>query len=215
MASDKINILIINGSLRGEKGNSYALATHAETLITARPGVTVEMLTLAHPQATVESVYERLCRCDGFLVISGVYWNSWSSPLQRFLEVATAFELSPAFWGKPVACAISMDSVGGSEVAARLHAAFSGLGCWSPPCATLVVSRVGQEAIAVSQGKPDDPNEDVWRPDDLGVVISNLVTAAAKDRSGWQPWPHVGLKGATGAWPAQGPLDLGSPLFLP
>jgi len=215
MSPDKTNILIINGSLRGDKGNSQALAEQARSLIAARPGAAAEILLLAGLQARVEVVYGQLCGYDGFLVISGVYWNSWSSPLQRFLEVVTAFELSPAFWGKPVACAVSMDSVGGSDVAARLHAAFSGLGCWCPPCATLVLSRVGQEAIKASEGKANNPNDDVWRPDDLEIVVANLVTAAAKDRSVWQQWPHLGLKSAKGDWPSQGPLDLGAPVFLP
>ncbi|WP_261387956.1 hypothetical protein [Chitinophaga pinensis] len=64
-----------------------------------------------------------------------------------------------------------MDSVGGIEVAARLQAVFGGLGCWSPPCATLVLSRTGQEAMAASAGQEDDLNEDVWRMADLSIVL--------------------------------------------
>ncbi|WP_118972548.1 flavodoxin family protein [Taibaiella koreensis] len=214
MATGTTRILILNGSLRGDRGNSHALVQYAQTLIAARPDATSAVLTLAAIRDSVEAVYEQLCGCDGLLVVSGVYWNSWSSPMQRFVEVATAFEQSPAFWGKPVACAVSMDSVGGVEVAARIHGTFSGLGCWSPPCSTLVVSRVGQEAIQASQGKPDDPNDDVWRPEDLETVIGNLLRAAAWDRTGWQQWPHVGLQPLSGPWPGQGELDMGTPLFL-
>src|SRR5581483_5345246 len=114
------NILIINGSLRGNAGNSGALAKQAACMLTNEWQQQATMLTLTAQLPTVREVYEQLCACDGLLVISGTYWNSWSSPLQRFIEVATAFENTPAFFGKPVACAVTMDSVGGMEVAARL-----------------------------------------------------------------------------------------------
>lgn len=215
MSSTTPNILIINGSLRGRAGNSYALAQYAQALMAAGSGATSAILTLADLQGPVDAIYEQLCSSDGFLVISGVYWNSWSSLLQRFLEVSTAFEQTPVFRGKPVACAVSMDSVGGSEVAARIHAAFSGLGCWSPPCATVVVSRVGQEAMKASEGMPDNPNDDVWRLADLEIVVSNLLTASAYNRADWKQWPHTSLRRPQGDWPAQGSLDMGSPIFLP
>lgn len=146
-------------------------------------------------------------------MLSGVYWNNWSSPLQRFLEVVSPFENTPAFFGKPVACALTMDAVGGMEVAARLHGAFAGLGCWSPPCSTVVLSRVGLAAVAATSGMADDPNEDVWRLSDLDIVLQNLVVAA-RIKGAWQPWPHLPLKEQGGSWPHSGPLDLGSTRFL-
>ncbi|RFM33497.1 NAD(P)H-dependent oxidoreductase [Chitinophaga silvisoli] len=205
-----MKILVLNGSLRGNTGNSAVLANHAVTLL----GQQATMLTLSDQLPGIREVYDLLASCDGILVVSGVYWNNWSSPLQRFIEVVSAFENTPAFFGKPVACAVSMDSVGGIEVAARLHAVFSGLGCWSPPCATVVVSRTGQEAIAASAGMDDDPNEDVWRMDDLSIVVHNLVTAAAMPRDNWKAWPHSALHIPDGPWPANGALDLESPKFL-
>jgi chromate reductase len=208
------NILIINGSLRGTVGNSYALARQAEEMLVNNFQQSATLLTLTDPLPTVNGVYELLAACDGFLVVTGVYWNNWSSPLQRFVEVATAFENTPAFFGKPVACAVTMDSVGGIEVAARLQAVFGGLGCWSPPCSTLVLSRTGQEAMDATAGKEDDPNEDVWRMDDLHIVLQNLVTAAAIPRSNWIAWPHSELIIPNGPWPEKGPLDMGTPKFL-
>jgi chromate reductase len=208
------NILIINGSLRGTVGNSYALARQAEEMLVNNFQQSATLLTLTDPLPTVNGVYELLAACDGFLVVTGVYWNNWSSPLQRFVEVATAFENTPAFFGKPVACAVTMDSVGGIEVAARLQAVFGGLGCWSPPCSTLVLSRTGQEAMDATAGKEDDPNEDVWRMDDLHIVLQNLITAAAIPRSNWIAWPHSELIIPNGPWPEKGPLDMGTPKFL-
>lgn len=209
------NILIINGSLRGAAGNSGALAKQAVHVLLNELKQQAILLTLTDPLPTIREVYDLLAGCDGFLVVTGVYWNNWSSPLQRFVEVTTAFENTPAFFGKPVACAVTMDSVGGIEVAARLQAVFGGLGCWSPPCSTIVLSRTGQEAMAASAGQEDDLNEDVWRMDDLHIVLQNLVTAAAIPRNNWIAWPHTELVIPDGPWPDKGPLNMGTPKFLP
>jgi NAD(P)H-dependent FMN reductase len=207
-------ILIINGSLRGTAGNSEAVARLATKILMNDLQQQVIQLTLTDPLPAVREVYDLLAGCDGFLVITGVYWNNWSSPLQRFIEVTTAFENTPAFFGKPVACAVTMDSVGGIEVAARLQAVFGGLGCWSPPCGTVVLSRTAQEAMAATAGQEDDPNEDVWRMADLSIVLQNLVTAADMPRNNWLAWPHSELSIPDDPWPEQGPLDMGSPKFL-
>jgi len=208
------NILIINGSIRGASGNSGKLAAAAVGLLNAKEGITVSVLTLTDPMPSVQDVYDLLIRHDGFLLITGVYWNNWSAALQRFIEVVSVFENTPAFFGKPVACAASMDSVGGLEVVARLHAVWSGLGGWSPPCSTLVISRTGQEAIAATAGNVDDPNEDVWRIDDLAIVLDNLIVATNFDHQSWKSWPHAALKMTANTWPSTGPLDLGSAQFL-
>lgn len=215
MTTASKNMLIINGSLRGTAGNSYAVAKHAEQILTSQLQQQVTLLTLTDPQPSINEMYNLLFNCDAFLVVTGVYWNNWSSPLQRFVEVTTAFENTPAFFGKPVASAVTMDSVGGIEVAARLQAVFGGLGCWSPPCSTVVLSRTGQEAMEASAGKDDDPNEDVWRLADLHIVLQNLVTAAAIPRNNWIAWPHSELVIPNGPWPDKGPIDMGTPKFLP
>jgi chromate reductase len=215
MTTASKNILIINGSLRGTAGNSYAVSKHAEQLLVNELQQQVTLLTLTDPQPSINDMYKLLFNSDAFLVVTGVYWNNWSSPLQRFIEITTAFENTPAFFGKPVASAVTMDSVGGIEVAARLQAVFGGLGCWSPPCSTVVLSRTGQEAITASAGSEDDLNEDVWRLDDLNIVLKNLVTAAAMPRNNWLAWPHTGLVIPNGPWPGIGPIDMGTPKFLP
>jgi chromate reductase len=108
-----------------------------------------------------------------------------------------------------------MDSVGGIEVAARLQAVFGGLGCWSPPCSTIVLSRTGQEAMAASAGQGNDVNEDVWRLEDFRIVLQNLAKAVAMPRNNWVAWPHTKLTIPDGPWPEKGPLDMGMPKFLP
>ncbi len=207
------NILIVNGSVRGNLGNSAAIAEKAADIINQSNKGKATILTLTNPMPGIIQVQELLLAHDAFLIISGVYWNNWGSPLQKFIEVFTSCENTPVFWGKPVGCIVSMDSVGGVEVAGRLHAVFSGLGCWSPPCTTLVLSRVGQEAIEASKGLDDDPNEDVWRLDDMEVVIENLLRATTLDCE-WKAWPHVAYKLTDAPWPTTGPLDIGGPKFI-
>lgn len=211
MKNEQKKILIINGSLRGTAGNSCALSKMAEDHLRSDLGMACSVFTLTDPKPAIQEVYDLISSHDGILVLTGVYWNNWSSPLQRFIEIVSTFENSPAFFGKPVACAVTMDSVGGIEVAGRLHAVFSGLGCWSPPCSTLVLSRVGQEAL---KAQADGPNEDVWRIDDLKIVLKNLVAAASFKNDNWVAWPHVELSIPDQPWPESGPLDLGTPRFL-
>lgn len=214
MKNEQKKILIVNGSIRGAEGNSWALSKIAEDYLRSELNISSSIFTLTDPKPTVNEVYDLIASYDGFLIVTGVYWNNWGSPLQRFIEIVTAFENSPAFFGKPVACAVTMDSVGGSELAARIHFAFSGLGCWSPPCSTLVLSRVGQEAVEASKGQADDPNEDVWRADDIEIVLKNLATAISLKNDAWVSWPHVELKIPDQPWPENGILNLDTPKFL-
>ncbi len=214
MEKDQKKILIINGSIRGKQGNSGLLSQMAENFLVNKLATTASILNLSEPKPRIREVYDLLLGSDGFLIVTGTYWHSWGSPLQRFIEVVTAFENSPAFFGKPLACAVSMDSVGGAEVASRLHAVFAGLGCWSPPCSTIAVSRVGQEAILASQGQTNNPNEDVWRIDDMETILKNLVTATTLQHDLWVSWPHVSLKIPDGPWPETGTLDLDTPQFI-
>lgn len=213
MSNSSKKVLVINGSIRGKAGNSWTLVQKAAGCL-EQQGVVVATLTLTDPMLDIKDVYELLKGCDGILVVTGVYWNSWGSPLQFFLEVCTAFENTPAFFGKPVACAVTMDSVGGTDVASGLHAALAGLGCWSPPCSTIVLSRVGQEAIEASAGAENNPNDDVWRMDDLEIVLKNLVAATAFNKAQWVAWPHVKLRSPEKAWPSSGEMDLGTPKFI-
>lgn len=211
---DTPRILILNGSLRGQHSNTGALCQAAVQYLQTTHKAAATILTLAAPMPATNEVYDLLTAHDALLVTTGIYWNNCSSVLQRFLEVTTAFENTPAYFGKPMGCAVTMDAVGGIEVAARLQAVFGGLGCWNPPCSTVVLSRVGQEAIKATAHQPHDPNEDVWRLDDLYIVLDNLVAATAIKPAAWKAWHHSELKLPAGPWPASGPLDMGSQRFL-
>src|SRR5690606_1188808 len=104
---------------------------------------------------------------------SGVYWGSWGSPLQRFLEVMTWLEGTPTLVGKPCGAVVTMDSVGGQDVGQRLLGVLATLGCMIPPMPMVIVSRLGAEVSGVPG------NEDVWQIEDIDLLVENLLIAAS------------------------------------
>ena len=207
-------ILIINASIRGQEGNSYQIALKAKSYIEKSNLSDVEIYDIANPKSTIDEVYELVKKSDAFLIVSGTYWNNIGSGLQRFIEVCTPFENSDAFFGKPLSTIISMDSVGGIEVANKITSAFSGLGCWTPPCSTVVLSRIGQEAAMLTKDFEDDTNKDVWRLDDIEILIDNLSIACKIDNKNWKAWDIDRLASENKKWPESGVLNLDSPKFI-
>ena len=200
-------LLLLNGSLRGAAGNTASLLQRAAKTLSAN--WQTDALALAEYAGTIEALVERLHAADAILVGTGVYWGSWGSPLQRFLEVMTAYELSPCFLGKPAGAVVSADSVGGLDIAQRLLGAFSLLGCMVPPLSTVVVSRVATAAIEADP----EANDDVWQSDDIGVVTHNLSLASAQRSLAWATWPVRHLPRLSGPYPAHGVLSLGLAKF--
>jgi chromate reductase len=201
-------LLLLNGSLRGAAGNTATLLQYAGTFLDG--SWESDTLSLAEYEGSIESLVERLTAADAFLLGSGVYWGSWGSPLQRFLEVISAYELSSCFLGKPAGAVISADSVGGLDVAQRLLGAFSLLGCLVPPLSTVVVSRVATTARQIDP----EANDDVWQADDLKVLVKNLSTASGSRALPWATWPVRKLARLAGAYPTHGPLNAGLAKFL-
>lgn len=201
-------LLLLNGSVRGAHGNTGAILARAATLLPSEWHS--EAISLAELSGPVAELANRLRRADALLVGTGTYWGSWGSPLQRFLEVISAYELSPCFLGKPVGAVVSADSVGGLDIAQRLLGAFSLLGCVIPPLSTLVISRVAVAAIRADA----EANEDVWRPEDLEIVVQNLVLGARLRELPWATWPVRNLAPTEGDFAARGALDAGLEKFL-
>lgn len=196
-------LLLLNGSLRGASGNTGRLLRHAADSLPS--DWQARTLCLADYVGTVETLADELLGADAFLVGSGVYWGSWGSPLQRFLEVMSGYELSPCFLGKPVATVISADSVGGLDVAQRLLGAFSLLGCLVPPLCSLVLSRAACAATSLDP----EANTDVWQIEDLAVVVQNLIVAQRLRALEWASWPVRQLPRLTGNYPSAGVLEAG------
>lgn len=210
----KLKIIILNGSIRGTESNSYDVAVKAAKLLKQKFKLDSEIINLSHPPKRVSTLNKKLEACSGILVVSGTYWNNIGSPLQRFIEVFTPFEQTPTFLGKPLATVITMDSAGGLDVASKVHSIFSGLGCWTPPCATVVLSRVGIDAVKRTQNQKNDPNEDVWRIADLEILLHNLSIASALPKAKWKSWPHAEFKLNSDVWPETGDIDMKTERFL-
>jgi chromate reductase len=202
-------LLILNGSLRGAEGNTGWLCAEAARQLEGRAAV--EVLAVAEGGFSLEALEAALTRADALLLATGTYWHSWGSPMQRLIEVLTPLENLPALFGKPVGALVTMDSVGGAELSARLLSVFGQLGCLVPPCTSLVLSRL---AVAATHNGAQDPHDDdIWQLGDLPVVLDNLL-ASAEGRP-YRPWPARSFVRLRGPFPAAGPLELGAPRFLP
>jgi multimeric flavodoxin WrbA len=198
-------LLIVNGALRGSSGNTARVLAAARTRMPA--GIEVREVVLADYTGTVECLERSLRAADALLFATGVYWGSWGSPMQRFLEVMTWLEGSDALLGKPAGVVVTMDSVGGQDVAYRLIGVLATMGCLVPPMPAVVISRLGAAAGATHE------NRDVWSVDDIRALIEKLGSATAARALPWKAWSFERTHVVTGAYPSSGPLDLGLPRF--
>lgn len=205
-------ILIINGSIRGKEGNSRRLAQQAKKILKESYGLNSKILTLSHPKRTIHDVYDLVKEADGFLVLSGTYWNNMSSLLQRFIETMSIYENNKIFFGKPLACAVTMDSVGGVDVGLTIQNSFAWLWCRFSPCSSIVVSRLAQSTL--SEKPYNKENDDVWTADDLQVILKNLVAAAQIDKNQRWSWSYNLLEYNNDKRPETGDLNLHTPLFI-
>lgn len=187
MPARRPRILIVNGALAGEAGNTAVLLEQAVRLLTRR--ATVVRLTLADA-GDFSAIRAEFKRADGFLFGTGTHWDSWSSVLQKFLEDATPSEGTTLWLGKPAAVFITEHSVGGKGVLSRLQGVLVTLGCTLPPMSGLVLARAAMIAAK------HDPKaaRDFWCADDLAVVSHNLAEAAAiragrRTPARWRTWP--------------------------
>jgi chromate reductase, NAD(P)H dehydrogenase (quinone) len=176
-----MKLAIVNGSPSGEAGNCGAMIQSVLYHFPER--VAVSTLTLADVPS--REVCESVIRgSDGFLFVTGTYWDSWGSPLQRFFEEMTYLEATDAWVGKPAGGITMMHSVGGKGVLSRLFGVLNTFGCSIPPFAGVVYSYVGQVAGESSR----EAFEDLWSLDDLSVLAHNL-TIAIEGRGDWRTWP--------------------------
>lgn len=196
-------LVILNGSVRGGQGNTAHLLRIAAA--EAAKHVEVRELVLADYTGSIEALVQRMRQADGFIVGSGVYWNAYGAPLQHFIEVMTACESTNIFMGKPAAALITMDSVGGTDVAARLLGVLNLWGCTIPPLGTVVISRVGLLARRVVE------DADVWIPEDVHVLARNLCAAMVATPPTWEAWPVRTTPALTGAYPTVPALSADHP----
>lgn len=177
-------ITLVNGSLGGASGNTAALME--PMLHRLRREARVEELHLATDTRSIGELAPLLERSDGFLFATGTYWDSWGSPLQRFLEASTPLEAGPVWLGKPAAVVVTMHSVGGKGVLSRLQGVLSTLGLLIPPMSGMVMSLATE--LATSHPAAMEESADLWTREDLDVVAQNLLEAVGGGRA-FTPWP--------------------------
>ncbi|MFA6237803.1 MAG: NAD(P)H-dependent oxidoreductase [Bacteriovorax sp.] len=177
-----MNILIINGSLGGASGNTSVIIEAASKFITAH-AAHFEIIHLEN--AKKEDMKSKLSWAHGFIFTSGTYWDSWGSPMQKFLEDSTQFENSDLFFGKPAGVVITMHSVGGKGVLSRLQGVLNTMGVLIPPMSGMVYSLTGHIAL---KNEEHDFGEDFWSLDDLEIIVHNLMTAVNK-KTNYKAWP--------------------------
>jgi chromate reductase len=175
-----MRILVINGSVHGAAGNS---------------GLTVKKLVRGHRKVRWDVVHLKGCpygrslaakiaKADAVLFLTGTYWDSWGSPLQKFLEDATELEADPRILGKPAGVCVLMHSVGGKEILSRLQGVLSSMGFLIPPMSGMAYSLSGQLAL---KGR-NKHAQDFWCLEDLGTIVENLKLAA-ESKTAWEVWP--------------------------
>lgn len=179
-------ILLLNASLAGPTGNSARLlsllaphfAHHAD----------LDHAALAGPAAVTFAGLEPTLRsADAFVFATGTHWDSWSSPLQKFLEDATPAEATTLWLGKPAAVLVTEHSTGGKGVLSRLQGVLLTLGCALPPLSGLVLSHAAQ--LARQNTPAGSAADDLWQPADLDIIAHNLLAAAFAPRPAFRSWP--------------------------
>src|SRR5690606_38340934 len=97
-------VTLINGSISGSSGNTSVLLKKCGTLFQNR--LKTESLILSEsPDSSL--VRQVLAESDGFIIGTGTYWDSWGSPLQKFLEDLSDTEGTELWIGKPVGIVVT------------------------------------------------------------------------------------------------------------
>lgn len=191
-------ILIINGSLGGATGNTNVLINECCKLISEK-NFSTDVIHLhdffsTHADNSFLLLKKELQSADGFLFTSGTYWDSWGSPMQRFLETITDLEATDVLMGKACAVVITMHSVGGKEVLSRLQGVLNTMGLLIPPMSGLVYALSTHLALQ----SQNDFAKDFWSKDDLEIVLHNLSAGIHGEKT-FMAWP-VDKKDPTRLW---------------
>lgn len=191
-------ILIINGSLGGANGNTSVMINQCLVQL-KKLNVQTETLHLQEIFSSHQEDYSTLLKnkfekADGFIFTSGTYWDSWGSPMQKFLETITSLEASDVLLFKPCAVIITMHSVGGKEVLSRLQGVLNTMGLIIPPMSGMVYALSTHLALTTE----NDFAEDFWSKDDLKIVLHNLIASSMNEKT-FKAWP-VDKKDPTRLW---------------
>lgn len=176
------NVLIVNGSLGGSVGNTAELLGLAEEFIGSR--ATVTHLELCR-EPGMDRIMEAVAQTDGFIFGTGTYWDSWGSPLQRFLEMTAPTEGMPCWLGKPAGVIVTAHAVGCKSVLSRLLGVLNVYGMLIPPLGGLAYTWANEVALL---NAPDHLRRELWTAKDVETVCHNLLEAM-RGGTDWASWP--------------------------
>lgn len=174
-------ILIMNGSPAGDKGNCALWIKKIKSLLKGQ--ATVDVIHLAKENYGPH-LKKQISDAAGVIFVTGTYWDSWGSPLQKLLEDMTDLEGTPALMGKPAAIFVLMHSVGGKSVLSRLQGVLSTMGFLIPPMSGMVYSLVSDIAL---KGKSSHA-KDFWQIDDVELILENFLKSCDLNVA-WATWP--------------------------
>jgi multimeric flavodoxin WrbA len=162
-----MKIAILNGSPQGKNGNCHKFFLRYLKKRFDAKKINLEIIFLNKKYSLT-----KFKNVDAFIIITGTYWDSWGSPLQKFLEEMTPYEGSSLWLGKPVMPIVLEHTVGGKGVLSRLMGVLNTLGAFVPPMGGMVYS------LAETQRKiKSSQSSDFWSSDDLEVMIHNFLCA--------------------------------------
>ncbi|PIP88609.1 MAG: hypothetical protein COW01_13805 [Bdellovibrionales bacterium CG12_big_fil_rev_8_21_14_0_65_38_15] len=176
---NKHKVLIINGSVNGELGQSGAIS---KKILESFKNVDFKELTL-NLNHNSKDWDELVSWADGFIFLTGTYWDSWGSPLQSFLEKTTDWEVSSRWLGKPASVIVTMHSVGGKSVLSRLQGVLNTFGLIIPPLSGLVYS-LNTHLIDTDS----DHKSDFWSLTEINTLIKNLELQMSSSSKAWATW---------------------------
>lgn len=182
-------ILIFNASPEGPNGNcAHLIKKNIKPKLDQ--SVKTEIVHLAHIKnfKGQKKLLNSIHRASGFIFVSGTYWDSWGSPLQKFFEEMTHLEGTKAYLGKPAAVIILNHSVGGKSVLSRLQGVLVTLGCLIPPMSGMVYGLNTELALKKASKVKSAHQADFWSLDDLELIIENLLLSL-KIEMPWATWP--------------------------
>ena len=161
---------------------------------------TVHLSDVRWTPSEKKKLFSEIKSAQGFIFVTGTYWDSWGSPLQLFLENVTALEGTPSFLGKPAVVVVLNHSVGGKGVLSRLQGVLSTFGCMIPPMSGLVYSWVSDQILKKNSGSQRQTNtqKDLWSLADLKDILENFQKAL-EIKINWTGWP-VDRKDARTIW---------------
>jgi multimeric flavodoxin WrbA len=164
-------ILILNGSINGDLGNTAILLNETSKIIKQLNYVT-QTINLVTERFDY-NLFDKIINADAYIFGSGTYWDSWGSPLQLFLEWLTPLEGSGDILGKPTGVIITGHSVGAKGILSRLQGVLCTFGLTIPPMSGMAYTLATQEGIKSLEGSV--LKDEFWCLDDLFIIINNLI----------------------------------------